>query len=195
MNRRRFLRNAAGLFVPMSFGIIAKAQEFRFGSQLKLKAGSAACATQQLQTTSGGSGITMNQGIYGIASPWTPGSSYTVCTLQFYIKQAGTATGNISASVWSNSAGSPGSNLGSSGSIAANTISTTSSWVSFTGLSVAVTSGTQYWYALIGTTSPGAGNGITAEYNNAAGTAKYYDGVSSWAALISNQFAVTIISQ
>jgi hypothetical protein len=97
--------------------------------------------------------------------------SKTVSELSVYcvIKNANPVAADLTADVYSDTAGSPAS-AGSLGSVACATTPASSTWLRFTGLSVAVTAQTLYWAVFKnpnGTTGNAAVNYPTYQYGSA----------------------------
>ncbi len=96
-----------------------------------------------------GSGTT-----YGAFS-FTAGSSYTLCAVQIPLKKTGTPSYTLAAYVYSDSSNAPSSLIGTgSASINTSTLTTSYTNITFTGLSAALTSSTQYWIVIVSTSAP-----------------------------------------
>jgi hypothetical protein len=77
---------------------------------------------------------------------FTAGSSFTVCAVDLVLRALGSPTFTVRADLWSdNGADLPLALLGSSSTLDASTLGATFTTNNFTGLSVALTSGTKYW--------------------------------------------------
>lgn len=70
-------------------------------------------------------------------------ASYTVCQATLRLSKSGTPT-NISASIWTNNAGVPGSMIGIAVTVAGSAVGASEGDVVFSGFSVALNSSTQY---------------------------------------------------
>ena len=93
--------------------------------------------------------------------------SRTINKARFFVDLTGTlASGDVSVSVYSDSAGHPGSSLGTTSTFTGGTWPA-DGWVEFTGLSVALTPGTQYWIVIKNNTSTPATNYVQVRHGGA----------------------------
>lgn len=112
---------------------------------------SASCATSK--DTHGGT-ATGNDGMFlfgggnkYIGTHFVAGTTYTVCSAVVRGGKAGTGGSmNISAEIWSDSSGLPGTIVGTaSATILGSSFPSSEADVTFTGMSASITSGTTYW--------------------------------------------------
>jgi len=85
-----------------------------------------------------------------VATSWTATASFTLTSLEPYIRKFDAPTQNFNAYVWANSGGIPGSILGTSDPKNASVLSTSSALHKFTGFNVPIVSGTDYWFGYDG---------------------------------------------
>lgn len=121
-------------------------------------AGGAACSTQK--DTVGGT--TNDFDVVGadtdytyVGWQFTAGSNYTLCMTRLRLKKTGSPTFTVKAYIYTNSAGAPGTQVGTeSAAFSVSTLTTTEADADFTGMSAALTSGTVYWIVLVATGAP-----------------------------------------
>lgn len=81
--------------------------------------------------------------------PFTAAASATICRIDIPLYKVGSPTFTMTAVIYTDSGGTqPGTQVGTaSGTVDASTLGTSEpgTWVSFTGASCAITSGTAYW--------------------------------------------------
>ncbi len=132
---------------------VALADRFPPGALVSSKraaAGGGSCSTTR-DTLSGTIGDARVVGQYfdKRAVQFTAGGTYTICKAVLKLAKVGSPTGyNLSVQIYTDSAGSPGTQVGTgSGNLDAGTLTTspTFSDAEFTGMSASLTSGTTYW--------------------------------------------------
>jgi hypothetical protein len=126
-------------------------------------AAAASCDTQQETVAPGALARNFLDGTDDfIASQVVPGSSYTVCRVDFSLQKVGSPTMNLSARIWSGTATAPTNLVASGSSIAASSLTTSYATNSFT-ISAALTSGVTYWFGLEGSALGDASNYVQLE--------------------------------
>jgi hypothetical protein len=94
-----------------------------------------------------------------IACQFTAGGTYTITKADISAHKVASPVYNVICAIYTNSAGAPGSLVGTaSGTVNAATFSTSEATVTFTGMSASLTSGTVYWVVLY---APSGGNDFT----------------------------------
>jgi hypothetical protein len=126
------------------------------------------------------------------ASYFVAGSSYTATSINLRLGKVGSPTMNLTAYIYSDNAGVPGTMLtgGASGVVAASTINSSEGDTSFTGLTCSITSGTKYWIVLFGS-AVDASNYVAWYMANAAsdplGRTKKSTNASTWTGVSNNK--------
>jgi hypothetical protein len=106
-----------------------------------------------------------------------PTNSFTVCSADIACYKTGSPNFGVKVSIYSDSSGLPGTLIGSSSyGVSTATFGTTEAVQHFTGMSAAVTSGTQYWVVVewdgTGTFDLGYANYIQLAYGSGVSTIK-----------------------
>lgn len=138
-------------------------------------AGGGGCTTgRDSNMVATSSSILSDDGNLYMAQKFTAGASTTICAAMLRMSEAGTATGTMTVSVYSDSANTPGTLIDESDTLGATTPGATEGDVNFTsGLSAAITSGTAYWVVLKhldGVTFDG--NGVRWFYSTTTGSSR-----------------------
>lgn len=203
MDRRKFIKRGA-LLVPAAFSRMGLGQAFTFSDQaFNLNAvasgGAAPCTTAREDFSTGGT--TNSQSVMNSSSTrytaqaFTASATYTACAADIYCSKTASPTFNLTLAIFTDSAGSPGTLVGSrSNAVAASALSTTDGTLqSFTGLSASLVSGTAYWLILECSANPDVTNFIEWERRNVSTTIKQSADESSWATLTTSRRSKMII--
>lgn len=159
MKRRQFIRNATAwaftglIFVPR---LRAQSPGIPGASVPFFKAASAAGSACTTEAHSEGDTGSFDGALDWSAETWKANSfvapsSFTVCKGQAYLAKQGTpAAGTLQALIYTDVGGvNPGTLIGTGSATVDRTgISSSQSFVDFTGIAASVTSGTTYWFVL-----------------------------------------------
>jgi hypothetical protein len=118
------------------------------------------------------------------AFKFVPASGYTICKCDMYLSKNGSPTFTFQGEIWSHDGGGdlPLAQVGSGGTIYnASTAAGAEAVFTVAGLSVALTSGTTYWFALKQIDASSAGNNL-AIYRNSTIIAGPVNNIASWTA-------------
>jgi hypothetical protein len=95
-------------------------------------------------------------------------SSFTLTSASLWLSKAGSPTHDLAVQIRSHGSSVPGTVLATSDSVSATTLSTTSGAISFSNLSLSLTSGSRYWVIILingGTPVSDWTNYIKLDYN------------------------------
>jgi hypothetical protein len=161
MNRRKFIK-CGSLFIPMIFvpkliraqGFTYKDPAFLGNAKKRVSGGGGGggCTTIKDSFTPAVENATFIANVVGNTYWGTfflAASSYTLCAFDLDIFKILSPTMDVTPSIWSVSAGKPGTNLGSGTLVSATTFPTAGgTFYKFGGLNVAITNGTYYFLVL-----------------------------------------------
>ena len=119
---------------------------------------------------------------------FVPSSDYALTRLSMKLKiHAGTPTGNVTAYVYSNNAGKPGTLLATSTTtISAATVTSTAAWFTWDFAGIALTSGTTY-HLVLATDNPSDTNSLQFRANTGTGKSVNCSAdASTWSSLSTN---------
>jgi hypothetical protein len=103
-------------------------------------------STDSNTATSSGSIAIGQFGFQWFANKIVAGSTYTLCSVVLRMDKVSSPTTNLVAKIYSDSSGSPGTQIGStSSSVASSSLPTSEGDVTFSNMSSSLTSGTTYW--------------------------------------------------
>lgn len=191
MRRRAFLKQGlvfTGLiWVPKPF-----AQDLGNPSELAIQkaasgGGGGGCATPRDVVNGTSTSLTTTGNYPWLAVKFNAGASTTICRAVLRLSKEGTPVGNLSVAIYSHNGGTnfPNASIDDSSTVAASTLAASESDFDFaTGLSAAVTSGTDYWVVLKDSSGGGfSGNGAQWHYQGTASgrrTALSSDSGANW---------------
>jgi len=125
-------------------------------------------ATGSIEDTTNGS-FSNVAGSYYLAQGFKVSETATFDAIWVKLYKSGNPTYNLTARIYSDTAGSPNAAIGTASTVSAKTLTskTDGEWVQFTGLNVALTAGTQYHIVLSSLVAVDATNYINWRYTNA----------------------------
>jgi hypothetical protein len=94
------------------------------------------------------------------AAKFAAGDSVTVCSTSLRLKKVGSPTFNLTAYIYGSTGTEPDESniIGGSDSVSASSLSTSYAYISFTGMSAAITNTTEYWIVLVASAVGDASN-------------------------------------
>jgi len=113
--------------------------------------GDATCVSVAQSCTTANNDTDNNMGTnYWKASKFAASKNMTVCKIEVNLKKVGSPTHNITVHIYGSTGTEPdeANVIDSSDTVAASTLSTSYGYISFTGLSAGLTSGTEYWLVI-----------------------------------------------
>lgn len=153
----------------------------------------AGCSTQRdagTDSTSGQAAIGNWSGEKYIALSFTATATYTCCRIDVPLTRVGAPVADIRVAIYSDSSAYPSTLLSTSNAVNASTISTTTTEVSFEGLSASISSGVTYWVVVYTATAEGYSDYIKWDYAYAGSAPSRSSGDgSSWGGYASSTLA------
>lgn len=123
-----------------------------FSQLAATNAAAAGCATAQSSSTGtsvGNKPVGQFSDSDWVASEFTPTNSYTLCTVKLRLYAVGSPSGNLKAYIYAESAGLPTTLVGTgSDTVAASSVPSTNTVVTFSNMSASLTSSTKYFVVL-----------------------------------------------
>ena len=120
------------------------------GAQMLAPSGSGnTCATLQIQDDDSTS-VSQAAGSYYVSTGFKVSETATYDSIELKLTKAGNPTYNITARIYSDTAGSPNAAIGTAATLSCKLITSKADgeWYTFTGLNIALTAGTQYHIVL-----------------------------------------------
>jgi len=113
--------------------------------------GDATCTTEAQSCTTSNNVADNGMGTYlWKASKFAASGDMTVCKIEVNLKKVGTPTHNITVHIYGSTGTEPNEAdiIDSSDTVSASTLTTSYAYITFTGLSAELTSGTEYWLVI-----------------------------------------------